>query len=194
MTNISRPVSIWRRVLLYAILFFVLYNIQLYPAFWLNVPAPDFLLLLPVVVGLARGGTEGFVIGLISGFLRDYAVGRLYGLGMLEGMILGLIAGMFFINNRELFWKRLLLLGLAVTLVHEFAMTSLAFFFPLDRELSLSFPAMLKNSASNLAFTLVVNLIAAVLILCFLWLGFYQRKKQRQKSGTDVYGGFNRAL
>lgn len=194
MPSISRSINIWHRVLLYAVLIYVLYNIQLYPAFWTRIPAPDFLLLLPLVIGLARGGREGFVIGLIAGFLRDYSAGRLYGLGMLEGMIIGLLAGMLFSDDRKIFWRRLLLLWLGVTLTHEFVMTLLSYFFPLDRDLPLNFAAILRNTATDLPLVFVANLIAAVLILLFLWLGFYQRRKKRQKSGAEGYGGYDRAL
>ncbi|MDD2427776.1 MAG: rod shape-determining protein MreD [Eubacteriales bacterium] len=194
MTSISRPLRIWRLVLVYGVMLFVLTSIQIYPGLWSNIPAPDFLLFIPLVVGIARGGRDGFALGLIAGFLRDYLAGRLYGPGMLEGMIIGLIAAFLFSDIRRIFWRRLLLLWLGVSLAHEFVMSLLSYLFPIDRDLVLSFRTILRKSAADLPLILLANLFATVLILFFLLLGFYQRKKQREKSGAERFEGYNRAL
>ncbi|NLW54231.1 MAG: rod shape-determining protein MreD [Clostridiaceae bacterium] len=194
MPGISRPVNIWRRVSLYAVLLFVLAVVQVYPGQWLRLPAPDFLLLLPLVIGLTRGGREGFTMGLIAGFLRDYLSGRLYGLGMLEGMLIGLLAAMFFSENTKIFWRRLLLLCLGVTLAHVLVMSFLSYLFPFSSDLPLSLAKILMEALAGLPLVLLVNLFASVLILLFLWLGFYQKKKKQKKTGVESYGGYGRAL
>ena len=102
MPGISRPINIWQRVLVYAALLVVLASIQVFPGQWTRIAAPDFLLFLPLIIGLTRAGGEGFTMGLISGFMRDYLTGRLYGLGMFEGMIIGLLAGLFFSENKKM--------------------------------------------------------------------------------------------
>ncbi len=194
MPGISRPVNIWRRVSLYAVLLFVLAVVQVYPGQWLWLPAPDFLLLLPLVIGLTRGGREAFSMGLIAGFLRDYLSGRLYGLGMLEGMLIGLLAAMFFSENTKIFWRRLLLLCLGVTLAHVLVMSFLSYLFPFSSDLPLSLAKILMEALAGLPLVLLVNLFASVLILLFLWLGFYQKKKKQKKTGVESYGGYGRAL
>jgi len=165
-----------------------------YPGQWLRLPAPDFLLLLPLVIGLTRGGREGFTMGLIAGFLRDYLSGRLYGLGMLEGMLIGLLAAMFFSENTKIFWRRLLLLCLGVTLAHVLVMSFLSYLFPFSSDLPLSLAKILMEALAGLPLVLLVNLFASVLILLFLWLGFYQKKKKQKKTGVESYGGYGRAL
>ncbi|NLC39508.1 MAG: rod shape-determining protein MreD [Clostridiaceae bacterium] len=194
MPGISRPVNIWRRVSVYAVLIFVLAGVQVYPGQWTRLPAPDFLLLLPLVIGLTRAGGEGFAMGLIAGFLRDYLSGRLYGLGMLEGMLIGLLAALFFTENTKVFWRRLLLLSLSVTFAHVFVMSFLSYLFPLNSDLPLSLAKILLESLASLPLVLLVNLFASVLILLFLWLGFYQKKKKQKKTGGEGYGGYGRAL
>ena len=184
MPSISRSLPLWQRVFVYALLLFILASIQVDPGLWTRFSAPDFLLFLPLVIGLTRGGREGFAIGLIAGFLRDYLGGRLYGLGMLEGMIIGLIAGLLFSDTKRVFWRRFLLAWPALTLSHELLMLMLSYFFPLDRSLPLSFASILRSSAERLPYVLLANMFAAVLILFFLWLGFYHKKK-REKSGIS---------
>ena len=194
MPGISRHIEIWQRVLVYAALLVVLASIQVSPGQWTRIAAPDFLLFLPLIIGLTRAGGEGFTMGLISGLMRDYLTGRFYGLGMLEGMIIGLLAGLFFSENKKMFWKRLLLFWPAVTLVHIISMTLLSYFFPLDSNLPLSLAMILRESFAGLPLMLVANLFACVIILFFLWLGFYQKKKKHKKTDLEGYGGYDRAL
>ncbi len=186
MSGISRPITIWQRVLVYAALLIVLASVQVFPGQWTRMPAPDFLLFLPLIIGLTRAGREGFTMGLISGFLRDYLSGRLYGLGMLEGMIIGLLAGLLFSENNKIFWRRLLLLCPGVTLAHVSVMALLSYLFPFDHDLPLSLTMIIRESLVSLPLVLLANLFAAVIILFFLWLGFYQKKKKHRQTAGKV--------
>lgn len=60
---------------------------------------PNFLLLLAVLAGYQFGYNDAIVIGLLAGFLLDFASGRVIGVGMLSLMLAALIASRLFQKN-----------------------------------------------------------------------------------------------
>ena len=85
-----------RRILVYAILLALLGLMQtVWPLHNRFGDKPNFLLILACLSGFLFGHEDGFVIGLIGGFILDYSLGRAIGLGMLVMMLAGILSARF---------------------------------------------------------------------------------------------------
>ncbi|MHB8963213.1 MAG: rod shape-determining protein MreD, partial [Saccharofermentanales bacterium] len=61
--------------------------------------APDFLLVLPVLIAYLFGAYDGIAVGIVAGMMKDVYAGRVLGLGALLCLYCALIASVFLKNH-----------------------------------------------------------------------------------------------
>ncbi len=185
-------VSLGRRIAVYApgLLIFALAELQLSlnPAF----PSPAFLLIFPLLAGLWTPGYDGFVLGLVAGFISDYAAGRGYGPGMLLLMAFGLCGSYLAREGWRQYAVRGGILLVAASLAQALIYSLLAWMIPL-RPLEGSLPGLLKLSLSSLPAQVLSTGLGALLVTGYLFLAFrdWKQVRRRHKSGPAAEEALN---
>jgi hypothetical protein len=165
--NLDLPLR--RRLLVYVPAFLALVLLQLKLSLDGYRPQADFLMLLPLLAALWTPGYDPLVLGLAAGFIRDYAAGRGYGLGMLAGMALALIGNRMARDGWRMYAIRGSILVVGATLVHSWLLSFLAYLIPLE-EGRANFVQVMRVWASHLPLSLVLNLAASLAITAYLTL------------------------
>lgn len=167
-----------RRLLVYGPLILLLGLVQLQLSLWPASFGPDFLLLLPLLAGLWTPGYDSFILGLLAGFLKDYAAGRGYGAGMLLTMALGLMASYLGREGWRAYLLRAGALVLGASFIQEEVLSFLAWLVPLtDRHESLGRSLLL--SLGRLPSIFLANLLGTLFMTLLLALLFSPWKKTR---------------
>ena len=177
----NRELPLKRRVPVYAagLLFVALFQLSFSVyGFYLQ---PDFLFLMPLLAAMWTPGYDGFVLGLVAGFLRDYAAGRGYGPGMLLGLLLGLLGHTIARDG----WRQYAIRGsIAVVLssvVSDIVLSFLAWALPfLPQETSLS--QVFRVTWGRLPRQLLSNLVGALILTGYFALAFREWKRKSKKS------------
>jgi rod shape-determining protein MreD len=130
------------------------------------------------------GSSDGLLIGLFAGLMRDLLAGRTLGLGMLILMYSGFFASLFL---RRLF-RRNILFGLVqiafFTLVYEIIIVLLTFLVPLQPDVTYGLAFLARQAARGLLAQTGVNMLAGLpLIFLLAWLGPYRRSLRLDEEG-----------
>ena len=176
-----------RQMSVYAsyILFFTLFQVTFSRQLSFQGQVPDLMFVLVVLTGYLYGSSDGMVIGLIVGLLRDYFSGSSLGVGMLILLYTGVLASSLF---RLRFHQRISLALLQVsilTFIYKFL--GHCFFFIV--QLFTSRGNSLYLSQSSIWFHSILpqvglNLLAAVpMLLLMHYLGPYGQKALRKRDG-----------
>ncbi len=179
----NREASLGRRLAVYGPAFIFLALLQLMLSLERAFPTPDFLLLFPLLAALWTPGYDGFILGLAAGFIRDYAAGRGYGLGMLVVMILCLCGNALARDGWKNYAIRASLLVAGATVVHTLTLAVFAWLVPLDQIIS-TFGTVIRIAFASIPLQLLVNVGGALLISGYFWLGFL--KRQTGEGGPDL--------
>jgi len=179
----NREARLGRRLAVYGPGFVFLALLQLMLSLYSGFPTPDFLLLFPLLAALWTPGYDGFILGLAAGFIRDYAAGRGYGLGMLVVMILCLCGNALARDGWKNYAFRASLLVVGATVVHALTMAVFAWLVPLDQIFS-TFGATIRIALARLPLRLLANVGGALLVSGYFWLCFLQRKPG--EAGPDL--------
>ena len=176
--------TLGRRIAVYApgLLLFAL--VQLYLTLNPALPPPAFLLIFPLLAGLWTPGNDAFILGLLAGFITDYAAGRGYGPGMLLLMAFGLCGSYLAREGWRPYALRGGILLVAASLVQAVVFSMVAYMVPLG-PLEGSLPALLEQSFSRLPAQILSNALAALLVTGYFWLAFRDWKalKRRERAG-----------
>lgn len=178
----NREISLQRRMIVYGIGLLLLAQIQLRLSLDAAIPYPDLLLLLPLLAALWTPGYDGFILGLLAGFIRDYAAGRGYGLGMIVGMIFGLCASALARDGWRQYGIRGGLLAVVATAVNEWTMSLFAWLTPLNNQRA-SLGAAMKVSFANMPGRLLSNFVGALLLTGCLALAFFEKNAKSSHGG-----------
>lgn len=165
-----------KRWLVYGFGLFILTLIQLKGSLRPTWTLPDFLLLLPLLAGLWTPGHDSFILGLATGFIRDYAAGRGYGTGMLLGMFLGLWASYLAREGWRAYAIRGGILVMAASLIQEGVLSFLSGLLPLS-DLPVSLGQTLLLALGGLPVKLAANMAGALVMTALLALLFRDWKK-----------------
>lgn len=135
---------------------------------------PDLTLVLAILTGYLFGMTDGILVGLGAGFLRDMLAGRTLGLGMLLLMYAAILSRVMLAD----FFRRKTWMGLVqvflVTVLYETAIALLSWFFPMLPEQVPSFARVMEKLLLQLPVQGLLNVLAAVpLILLLRYHGPY---------------------
>lgn len=179
-----------RRIVVYLVVAILCSVIQVWPGFHFSFPMPDFLLMLPLVAGMTFGEKDGLYLGLATGFLREFLGSHMIGPGMLGGMFIGLIAGRLRAPGTKKNLLRFILLPLAVAIIHRPLMAALETVAPPgDRPAHNVFQA-LTHALTRVPYDMLGAMIAVAIIRLLFLLGFYKRKKTRERGRRQtVLGG-----
>ncbi|HZK29317.1 MAG TPA: hypothetical protein VFD19_03770, partial [Clostridia bacterium] len=168
---------------MYGIGLLLLAQIQFRWSLGTKIPLLDFLFLLPLLAALWTPGYDGFAVGLVAGFLRDYAAGRGYGLGMIVGMTLGLLGSALAREGWKSYVTRGGLLIVFATIVNEWMMSFLGWLIPPGNRAA-SLGTTMKMSFINMPERLLVNSVCALLLTGYLRLAFFENKKKNSYEGV----------
>lgn len=172
----NHEIRLQRRWLVYGLGLLLLTLIQLRGSLQTTWVLPDFLLLLPLLAGLWTPGHDSFILGLATGFVRDYAAGRGYGTGMLLGMFLGLWASYLAREGWRAYALRGGILVIAASVIQEGVLSFLTWLLPLG-ELPVPLGQALLLALGRLPVKLAANLIGALVMTALLALLFRDWKK-----------------
>ncbi|MEA4888208.1 MAG: rod shape-determining protein MreD [Clostridiaceae bacterium] len=181
-----------RKIIVYAVYVMILGLLQVtLPDNWMFQGCrPDLTLILAVLCGYMFGSSDGFVIGLASGLMRDLLAGRSLGLGMLLLMYIALLSSVLF----RQFFRRNILLGLAqieiMTVLYAFLMTMITFMIPLLPDVTHSWLDLAKPALLALPAQMIANLLAGIpLIFLLAFLGPYRRGSRTDDPDEEIVGG-----
>lgn len=135
----------------------------------------DFLLVFPLLTGMGYGPRDGLIIGLVSGFFRDYLAGRYFGWGMFCTFLLGWGSGYLPVVRGKLRLAFYALMVIVATAIFQFIGAFLVFigqsFQPRTNLLWI-----LGKMGSNLPWLIVKNLVlTGILIIAHYILPPYPR-------------------
>ena len=129
---------------------------------------PDLTLILAVLTGYLFGLSDGIMVGLAAGFLRDMLAGRGLGLGMLLLMYAAMIAHWMFRD----FFRRKTWMGvfqvLFITLIFEFVLVMLSWFFPQIPDQIPPFRGLMAQMMARLPIQSALNMLASIPVLLLL--------------------------
>ena len=180
-----------RKILVYAgyILFFTSIQMTLVNLFSFRGQSMDFMLIFVILTGYLYGSTDGMVIGVIVGLIRDYFSGTTTGVGMLIFLYVGGLASSLF---RMRFHRRTTLALLQVGIISFlYKFLGHVFFFIYYLFVSRGTGEYLSQNTIwfySILPQVLLNLIAAVPMLFLMHkFGPYAtktiRKKEEQKGG-----------
>jgi cell shape-determining protein MreD len=147
---------------------------------------PDFLLMLPLVIGIWYGRRYGFWLGLVSGFFRDFLAGRALGFGMLIGMYFGLSGGLITGLPRYLKWIWTCASTLIATILYLSSGALIDFLFPPLVDMSPPFVTVLAQLLRRLPLEWLSNAVATLFVLLVLFL---LPLKKRPRRTELMHGG-----
>lgn len=167
-----------RQIIVYTvyILFFSTLQVTFPGVFSLRGQTADFMMVFVIIAGYLFGSTDGAVIGLIVGFLRDMLASPTLGIGMMLLFYVGILSSLLFSkqyhNRVALGFIQVLLITLVYKIIGHFMLYAIPFVLEHDRSyLSLGtivFDSILPQAA--------VNLLAAIpIILLLRFAGPYRK-------------------
>ena len=195
----------WRKIICYAIYILLIPSIQvtLSPVFSLLGQPADIMLVFAVLTGFLYGFTDGVVVGLLMGFVRDLLSGTVilgaggqvsisFGIGMLV-LFLGGVFGALFFEGRT---NRNFLLGfmavVSYTLIYKlFGIGIISLWEGLMTDVSQSMN--IKNVIFDSIFTtLLINAVCAIPVFFLLrYVGpvKYTNRNERDKNNKELTYG-----
>lgn len=136
----------------------------------------DFMMVCVILTGYLFGPTDGAVIGLIMGVLRDVLASPTLGIGMLLLMYVGLISSLLFTR----IFHRKLTLGfvqvLIITLAYKIIGHTLYFLIPLIAKNDSEYLSLSSIVFDSILPQLAINLVISIpIILLLQYVGPYRK-------------------
>lgn len=184
-----------RQIILYTvyILFFSTLQVTFPSVFSLRGQTADFMMVFVIITGYLFGSTDGAVIGLIVGFLRDMLASSTLGIGMMLLLYVGILSSILFSKQYHsrvaLGFIQVLLITLAYKIIGHF----LFFVVPLILEHDRSYLSLGTIVFDSILPQAAVNLLAAVPVILLLRFagpyrkGYVRTSEDRRNTREDAW-------
>jgi len=167
-----------RQILVYTvyILFFSTLQVTFPSAFSFRGQTADFMMVFVILTGYLFGSTDGAVIGLIVGFLRDMLASSTLGVGMMLLLYIGILSSILFSRKYHSRVALGFLQVLLITLAYKIIGHVMFFAIPLVLEHDRSYLSLGTIVFDSILPQIAVNLLAAVpVILLLRFAGPYRK-------------------
>ena len=184
-----------RQIVLYTvyILFFSTLQVTFPGVFSFRGQTADFMMVFVIITGYLFGSTDGAVIGLIVGFLRDMLASSTLGTGMMLLLYVGILSSILFSRQYHSRVALGFIQVLLITLAYKIIGHILFFAVPLVLEHDRSYLSLGTIVLDSILPQALVNLLAAVPIILLLRFagpyrkGYVRASEDRRNPREDAW-------